>query len=161
MVLLLICILVAPCRHLIFMKTLSLNLHLIALCACSWVETSGVILGLQYEVQCKPLDFLLFRSLLDVDSTSAFEPVGRAVPNLRGETSESDSENVSPRASVTPQPCGSRHGDLSVADCTALWADFPRHLRRSPTPSSTSESSGTTADTFLLEDVSRVSFLRQ
>jgi len=92
---------------------------------------------------------------------SAFEPIGRAVPDLRDVAPESDAENVSPGASVTPQSCGSRQGDLPLADCTALWADFPRHLRRSPTPSSTSESSGTTADTFLLEDVSRASFLPQ
>ncbi len=89
---------------------------------------------------------------------STFEPIGRAVPDLRDVAPESDAENVSPGASVTPQSCGSRQGDFPLSDCTTLWADFPRHLRRSPTPSSTSESSGTTADTFLLEDVSRSSF---
>jgi hypothetical protein len=49
--------------------------------------------------------------------------------------------------------------ELSAAGCAVLWEDFPRHLRRSPTPSSSSESSGTTADTFLLEDVSSSVFL--
>ncbi len=141
---------------------------MIALRACSWVDTSGVTFGFQYKAQCEPLDCLVVQEfarcrqyLRSRQEASAFEPVGQAVPDLRGGASESDSENVSPGASVTPQSCGSRQGDLSVADCTALWADFPRHLRRSPTPSSTSESSGTTADTFLLEDVSRVSFLPQ
>jgi hypothetical protein len=50
--------------------------------------------------------------------------------------------------------------ELSAAGCAVLWEDFPRHLRRSPTPSSSSESSGTTADTFLLEDVSSSVFLQ-
>jgi hypothetical protein len=34
------------------------------------------------------------------------------------------------------------------------WAAYARRLRGSPTPSSSSRSSATTADTFLLEDVS-------
>jgi hypothetical protein len=37
---------------------------------------------------------------------------------------------------------------------SSQWADFAHRLRGSPTPSASSHSSATTADTFLLEDVS-------
>jgi hypothetical protein len=56
-------------------------------------------------------------------------------------------EALPPSSPESPGGCGSdtRGGQ---------WAAYARQLRGSPTPSSSSRSSATTADTFLLEDVS-------
>jgi hypothetical protein len=56
-------------------------------------------------------------------------------------------EALPPSSPESPGGCGSdaRGGQ---------WAAYARRLRGSPTPSSSSRSSATTADTFLLEDVS-------
>jgi hypothetical protein len=71
-------------------------------------------------------------------------------------------EGVHPLLQETPPPSGaSARSSLSVSpdgDKTAVegsqWEAFARRLRGSTTPSSSLRSSATTADTFLLEDVS-------
>jgi hypothetical protein len=67
-----------------------------------------------------------------------------------------------PMLQETPPPSGaSVRSSLSISpdgDKTAVegnrWEAFAHQLRGSPTPSSSSRSSATIADTFLLEDVS-------
>jgi hypothetical protein len=71
-------------------------------------------------------------------------------------------EGCYPMLQETPPPSGasvrSSLSALSDGDKTAVegnrWEAFAHQLRGSPTPSSSSRSSATTADTFLLEDVS-------
>ncbi len=62
----------------------------------------------------------------------------------------SDEENLPPLQD-TPPPSSS-DGCLTVVR-GGQWADFAHRQRGSPSPSSSSNSSATTADTFLLEDV--------
>ncbi len=78
-----------------------------------------------------------------------------------------DGENLPPLQDTPPPSCSggaessppasSSGGCLTVVR-GSQWAGFAHRLRGSPTPSSSSRSSATTADTFLLEDVSDVLF---
>jgi hypothetical protein len=52
---------------------------------------------------------------------------------------------------ASPDGCGS-------ATSRSQWEAYAHRLRGSPTPSVSSQSSATTADTFLLEDVSELFF---
>jgi hypothetical protein len=66
---------------------------------------------------------------------------------LQGTPPSSPEGSVLPSSSVSPGGCGS-------AIRSAQWEAYAHRLRGSPSPSSSSRSSATTADTFLLEDVS-------
>ena len=80
----------------------------------------------------------------------------------------SDEENLPPLQDTPPPSCSggsaasppasSAEGCLTVVR-DRQWAEFAHQLGGSPTSSSSSRSSATTADTFLLEDVSDVTFL--
>jgi hypothetical protein len=88
-------------------------------------------------------------------------------PAVREVSSFPDQENLPPLHD-TPPPSGSGGAEpspraSSSGGCLTVvrgsqWAGFAHRLRGSPTPSSSSRSSATTADTFLLEDVSGVFF---
>jgi hypothetical protein len=65
-----------------------------------------------------------------------------------GDEVQASPQRASPLSSpVSPGGCGSAAG-------RSQWEAFAHRLRGSPTPSESSQSSATTADTFLLEDVS-------
>ncbi len=65
-----------------------------------------------------------------------------------GDEVQASPQRTSPLSSpVSPGGCGSAAG-------RSQWEAFAHRLRGSPTPSVSSQSSATTADTFLLEDVS-------
>ncbi len=68
-------------------------------------------------------------------------------------TGEDDDGTGRPAGGSSPLPLP----DDQVRD--GQWAEFAHRIQGSPTPSSASDDSCTTADTFLLEDVSGLAFL--
>ncbi len=104
----------------------------------------------------KALSFLYLSFLILTQAFAREQQLcGELEPDLSEEgslTSEDDDGTSRPDGGSSPLPLS----DDQVPD--GQWADFAHRIRGSPTPSSASDDSRTTADTFLLEDVSSFVF---